>query len=100
MRLEFKNVQKTIIQVKMKMLEEEDSACVDKILEFNFIGNRGAAQGFLEIWFQPALLDSSGSKLHIGFHRGPERGTVLGLIDFPLPFLHNRLSDFNFKNIV
>lgn len=42
MRLEFRNVQKKIIQVKMKMLEEEDSACVDKILEFNFVGNRGS----------------------------------------------------------
>ena len=71
MRLEFRNVQKKIIQVKMKMLEEEDSACVDKILEFNFVGNRGAMPCFSEIWFQPALLDSSGSRLHIGFHRGP-----------------------------
>lgn len=71
MGLEFRNVQKKIIQVKMKMLEEEDSACVDKILEFNFVGNRGATKGFSEIWFQPALLDSSGSKLHIGFHRDP-----------------------------
>ena len=26
----------------MKMLEDEDSACVDKILEFNFVGNRGS----------------------------------------------------------
>ena len=60
-----------IIQVKMKMLGEGDSACVDKILEFNFVGNRGAMQGFSEIWFQPALLGSSGSRLHIGFHRGP-----------------------------
>lgn len=55
----------------MKMLGEGDSACVDKILEFNFVGNRGAMQGFSEIWFQPALLGSSGSRLHIGFHRGP-----------------------------
>lgn len=45
-RLEFRNVQKKIIQVKMKMLEEEDSACVDKILEFNFVGNREAMQCF------------------------------------------------------
>ena len=55
----------------MKMPEEEDSTYVDKILEFNFVGNRGAMPCFSEIWFQPALLDSSGSRLHIGFHRGP-----------------------------